>query len=130
MTDRGCLITSDTLDWMGYVVDVILDVIMIARLHAMYQRSRKVLIFLIVIFLSIRIANAVMAVISMMHLSGEYILSGTYQCLIGYVGDFLFLHSIAWILSIVWEVLALCFAVWIAVKHFRELRQHSTIGEF
>ncbi|KAG2124140.1 hypothetical protein BD769DRAFT_1776613 [Suillus cothurnatus] len=33
-----------------------------------------------------------------------------------------------WILATVWEVLALCLAVWIAVKHFRELRQHSTSG--
>ncbi|KAG1831463.1 hypothetical protein DFJ58DRAFT_823886 [Suillus subalutaceus] len=33
-----------------------------------------------------------------------------------------------WILSTVWEVLALCLAVWIAVKHFRELRKHSTRG--
>ncbi|KAG1839914.1 hypothetical protein DFJ58DRAFT_916872 [Suillus subalutaceus] len=31
-----------------------------------------------------------------------------------------------WILSTVWEVLALCLAVWITVKQFRELRRHST----
>ncbi|KAG1737341.1 hypothetical protein EDB19DRAFT_990069 [Suillus lakei] len=35
---------------------------------------------------------------------------------------------IAWILGTVWEVLALCLAAWIAVKHFRELRQHSAGG--
>jgi hypothetical protein len=33
-----------------------------------------------------------------------------------------------WILGSVWEVLTLCLAVWIAIKHFRELRQHSTGG--
>ncbi|KAG1865864.1 hypothetical protein DFJ58DRAFT_911880 [Suillus subalutaceus] len=33
-----------------------------------------------------------------------------------------------WILSTVWEVLALCLAVWITVKQFRELRRHSTRG--
>ncbi|KAG1775263.1 hypothetical protein EV702DRAFT_1119708 [Suillus placidus] len=34
-----------------------------------------------------------------------------------------------WILAnIVWKVLALCLAVWIAVKHFRELRQYPTRG--
>ncbi|KAG1905015.1 uncharacterized protein F5891DRAFT_1170574 [Suillus fuscotomentosus] len=38
------------------------------------------------------------------------------------------LASINWILVTVWEVLALCLAVWIAVKHFRELRQHSAGG--
>ncbi|KAG2355899.1 VTC domain-containing protein [Suillus spraguei] len=38
------------------------------------------------------------------------------------------MDSLAWILATVWEVLALCLAVWIAVKHFRELRQHSEGG--
>jgi hypothetical protein len=42
---------------------------MIARLNAMYQRSTKVLVFLVVIFLAVRIANAVMAAISMMQIS-------------------------------------------------------------
>ncbi|KAG1883251.1 hypothetical protein F4604DRAFT_282128 [Suillus subluteus] len=111
------------------VVNVILGVIMIARLHAMYQRSRKVLIFLVVIFLAIRTANAVMLAIVAMQISGEeFVLSGTYQCMIDYGGDSVFLTSMTWILSTVWEVLALCLAVWIAVKHFRELRQHSTRG--
>jgi hypothetical protein len=64
-----------------------------------------------------------------MQLSGEeFILSGTYQCIIGFAGDSSMLSSMAWVLGIVWEVLALCLAVWIAVKHFRELRRHSTRG--
>jgi hypothetical protein len=33
-----------------------------------------------------------------------------------------------WVLGTVWEVFALCLAVWIAVKHFRDLRRHSTRG--
>ncbi|KAG1856442.1 hypothetical protein F4604DRAFT_1798359 [Suillus subluteus] len=33
-----------------------------------------------------------------------------------------------WILGTVWEVLALCLAVWIAVNHLRELRRHPTNG--
>jgi hypothetical protein len=33
--------------------------------------------------------------------------------------------SMTWILATVWEVLALCLALWITVKHFRELRKHS-----
>ncbi|KAG1796253.1 uncharacterized protein HD556DRAFT_290402 [Suillus plorans] len=102
---------------------------MIARLHAMYQRSRKVLIFLVVIFLAIRIANAVMVAITMTQNSGEeLVLSGTYHCTIDYTGDFLFLSSMSLILVTVWEVVALCLAVWIAVKHFRELRRHPTRG--
>jgi hypothetical protein len=47
-----------------------MQVIMIAWLHAVYQRSRKVLIFLVVIFLAIIIANAVMLAIEMMQISG------------------------------------------------------------
>jgi hypothetical protein len=44
----------------------------------------------------------------------------------GYPGDALILASIIWILGTVWEVLALLLAVWIAVKHFCELRRCST----
>ncbi|KAG2048413.1 hypothetical protein BDR06DRAFT_777093 [Suillus hirtellus] len=105
------------------------QVIIITRLHAMYQRSRKILIFLTVTFLAANIVNGVAAVIATMHSSGEeLIFSGTYQCAIGVAEHSLILTSVAWILSLVWEVLALCLAVWIAVKHFRELRQHSTRG--
>jgi preprotein translocase subunit SecG len=56
------------------------------------------------------------------------VLSGTYQCTFDNVGDLVFLTSTTWTLATVWEVLALCLAVWIAVKHFRELRRHSTSG--
>jgi len=56
----------------------------------------------------------------------EYVLSGTYQCSISFPGESPRLDSITWILGTVWEVLALCLAVWIAVKHFLELRQYST----
>ncbi|KAG2362653.1 hypothetical protein BDR07DRAFT_1406545 [Suillus spraguei] len=64
---------------MGDIIDVILGVIMIARLHAMYQRSRKMLIFLVVVFLAIRIASVVMVAIFMIQDSvEEFILSGTY----------------------------------------------------
>ncbi|KAG1764292.1 hypothetical protein EV702DRAFT_110010 [Suillus placidus] len=128
-TDAVSTIMYDTGNWTGEVVDVILGAIMITRLHAMYQRSRKVLIFLVVIFLAIRIANTVMIAIKTMQISGEEaVLSGTYQCMIGYAGDVRLLDSMTWILATVWEVLALCLAGWIAVKHFRELRQHSTSG--
>ncbi|KAG2340759.1 hypothetical protein BDR05DRAFT_966640 [Suillus weaverae] len=128
-TDARCRIMFYTSDWTIDIVDVILGVIMIARLHAMYQRSRKVLIFLVVIFLAIRIANAVMVAIKLMRSSEEEaVILGTYQCMIGYAGNVPFLDPMAWILATVWEVLALSLAGWIAVKHFRELRQHSTSG--
>jgi preprotein translocase subunit SecG len=93
----------------------------------MYQQSRKVLAFLLVIFLPIRIANAVMTAIMTTQVAAEeFILSSTYQCVFDYSGEFLFLDFMTWILGTVWEVFALCLAVWIAVKHFHELRRHST----
>ncbi|KAG2032570.1 hypothetical protein BDR03DRAFT_969739, partial [Suillus americanus] len=129
MTDTSCLIINDAVNWMGEAVNVLLGVIMIARLHAMYQRSRKVLIFLVVIFMAIRIANVVMATIITMQTAGEeFVLSGTYLCNFDYGGDSVLLIAMGWILDTVWEVLALCLAVWIAVKHFRELRKDSTRG--
>ncbi|KAG2049876.1 hypothetical protein BDR06DRAFT_960989 [Suillus hirtellus] len=104
-----------------------MQVILIARLHAMYQRSRKVLIFLIVILFAVNIFDGVVVAISVRKNSWEeLILSGTSQCTVGF--DDLFLHSMTWIFTAVWEVLALIFAVWVAVKHFCELRQHSARG--
>jgi hypothetical protein len=39
--------------------------------------------------------------------------------------DALVLLLMTWILSTVWEVLALCLAIWIVVKHLRELQRSS-----
>ncbi|KAG1855324.1 hypothetical protein DFJ58DRAFT_727519 [Suillus subalutaceus] len=117
-------------NWMRVVVFAMLWVIIITRLHAMYQRSRKILIFLIVTFLADNIFNGVAAVLSTMHTSGEeLILSGTYQCSIAlrkmyHTSEFHYLDTQA----PVWEVIILCLAIWIAVKHFRELRRHSAGG--
>ncbi|KAG1903133.1 uncharacterized protein F5891DRAFT_1020667 [Suillus fuscotomentosus] len=95
----------------------------------MHQRSRKILIFLIVTFLAVNIVSGVVTLLMTIDASAEqFILSGTYECWIGFTEDFIPLESISWILDTVWEVLALCLAVWIAVKHFRELRRHSTGG--
>jgi hypothetical protein len=51
------------------------------------------------------------------------ILSGTYACGYEAEGDAQLLVSMIWMLNTVWEVLALCLLVWIAVKHFRDLRR-------
>ncbi|KAG1798931.1 uncharacterized protein HD556DRAFT_161374 [Suillus plorans] len=112
-----------------------LGVIMIARLYAMYQGSTKMLMFLVIIFLAVNIACGVITAISLNDtVIEEAILSGTYMC--GYVseGNDQLLISIIWMLNAVWEVLSLCLSVWIAVKHFRELRRldpstGSTIGD-
>jgi hypothetical protein len=133
-TDAECWIKFVVWYWARALVFAMLWVILITRLHAMYQRSRKILIFLITTFLAYNIFSGVVAVMATIYISGEeLILSGTYQCSIGSIGighaeDTLLLGSISWIVSVVWEVLALCLAVWIAIKHFRELRQHPAGG--
>ncbi|KAG2337442.1 hypothetical protein BDR05DRAFT_970205 [Suillus weaverae] len=117
------------------VITALLGVTMIARLHAMYQRSRNMLIFLVIIFLAVNIACGVIAAIGLKHtVAEELILSGTYMCNYEFEADVQLLSSMVWILNTVWEVLALCLSVWIAVKHFRELRRlgpstRSTIGD-
>lgn len=116
---------------------------MMNRIHAMYQQSKTMLIFLIVVFLATTIATGVMTAIVTSPISGgklylwitipsvrthgrklvELILSGTHICL--FVGDLpLILET--WIPTIAWEILVLFLAVWIVIKHFRELRQSST----
>ncbi|KAG2104668.1 uncharacterized protein F5147DRAFT_838222 [Suillus discolor] len=119
------------------VIAAMLGVIMIARLHAMYQGSTTMLIFLIIIFLGVNIACVVITVIDLKYAVGEeLILSGTYtMCGYGMEGDEQLLFSMVWMLNTVWEVLALFLSVWIAVKHFCGLRRLSpstgwAIGDF
>jgi len=88
----------------------------------MYQQSRKMLIFLLVILLPIQITDVV--IIATQHgniLGEEFILSGIHMC--GYYmrGDAQFLTGMTCILGTAWEVLALFLSIWIAVKHFREM---------
>jgi hypothetical protein len=129
MTDAGCLAMYLVLNWTNVIVTAILGAIMVTRLYAMYQRSRNVLIFLIITFLVVNIFDGVIFATTMWHISSEeLILSGNYQCTAGSEGDSLLLVSVAWIITTVWEVLALCLAIWITVKHLRELRQHSAGG--
>ncbi|KAG2032139.1 hypothetical protein BDR03DRAFT_971047 [Suillus americanus] len=56
------------------------------------------------------------------------ILSGTHQCNPYFEGDHIYLCTIYSTLLTIWEILVLCLASWITVKHFRELRQHPTGG--
>ncbi|KAG1799754.1 uncharacterized protein HD556DRAFT_1455032 [Suillus plorans] len=132
MTDAFDVIPATALiavDWVCTVANAMLGLIMLVRLYAMYQRSRKVLLLLVVIYVPAIIFDVVAAATIMRNVSGEeVILSGTYQCAIDTKGDYSLLDSITWIFGTVWEVLALFLAVWIAVKHFRELQQHSAGG--
>ncbi|KAG2097560.1 uncharacterized protein F5147DRAFT_368778 [Suillus discolor] len=117
------------------VITAMLDVIMISRLHAMYQRSSMMLIFLVIVFLAVNITCGVITAIVLKDtVAEEVIFSDTYMCYDRFEGDDQLLVAMVWMLNTVWEVLALCLSVWIAVKHFRELRRlgpltGSTIGD-
>jgi hypothetical protein len=54
---------------------MMLQVIMIARLHAMYQGSRTMLIFLVVIFLAVNIACVVLSAIGL-----KQLVAGKFAC--------------------------------------------------
>ncbi|KAG1775851.1 hypothetical protein EV702DRAFT_405006 [Suillus placidus] len=124
LTDAVSNIISYATNGSNLVVVAMLGVIMIARLHAMYQGSRTMLIFLVIIFLAVNIACGVITAIGLKDAVGEeLILSGTYKCNYGYEGDVQLLISMVWMLNTVWEVIALCLAVWIAVKHLRDLQR-------
>ncbi|KAG1790640.1 uncharacterized protein HD556DRAFT_1488240 [Suillus plorans] len=125
---NSCNVMYFTVNWMSVVTNAMLGVIMITRLYAMYQKSRNMLIFLVVFFTSVTIACGVMTgMLNKYTIGGELILSGTYMCYpYDPEADTAILLPMTWILSTVWEVLALCLAVWIVVKHFRELQQSPT----
>ncbi|KAG1739089.1 uncharacterized protein EDB91DRAFT_390571 [Suillus paluster] len=129
VTDAVSYAIYGALNWLSAIVNALLGVIMITRLHAMSQKSGKVLTLLVFVFVAANTFDGVTAVLFVRKTSGEaLILSGNYVCNISYEGNALLLDSLTWILATVWEVLALCLSVWIAVKHFRELRRHSAGG--
>jgi len=120
-----------TIDWTFFLVNTALGVIMISRLYAMHQRSRNILVFLIVIFMAIEIAvvviNGMIQKDGLMQISPpvaeEYVLSGIHLCGYNLPADTQFLTEMTWILGTAWEILTLCLAVWAAVQHFRELQR-------
>lgn len=127
LTDAGCSNWYFALNWITISITTMLCVITITRLHAMYQQSRKMLIFLIIIVSFLVITSVVIGEIVNMHVSGEeLILSSTYLCAYD-IGTSEFLITTIWMLNIIWEVLALCLALWISVKHFRQ-RSRSSAG--
>lgn len=110
-----------------------LGTIMIARINAMYQGSKNLLIFLVVTLLACTIVSGVMVVIENLGISAqEAILSGYHTCITVTDMDLMNLNRGTVISPIVWEVLAMFLTVWIVIKHFRELRKSptgSTIGD-
>ncbi|KAG2352461.1 hypothetical protein BDR07DRAFT_1437584 [Suillus spraguei] len=105
LTDVVSNIINYTSNSMYVVAVAMLGAIMIDRLHAMYQRSRIMLISLAIIFLAINIAyGTITVIVTMYNVGEEQILSGVH------------------------------IASSFAVKHFRDLRQYdlstgSTIGD-
>lgn len=129
LTDTGCHIYFIALNWITFVSTAMLCVIMIVRLYAMCQKSKKVLTFLLVTFLALSTINGTIAGMVTKNSSAVVlILSGNYICSPSFDGNGVLLVDITWIIGIAWEVLALSLAVWVAVKHVRELRQSSSGG--
>lgn len=112
---------------MTVVVNAMLGVIIIIRLRAMYQQSRKILVFLVAVFLVVTGTCGVIAAIGGKYTIGqEVILSGSHHCSYKYDGVSGPLDALAWVCYTGWEVLALCLAIRIAIQHFRVLRRSST----
>lgn len=132
VTDAGCAFFAFTQMWLSFIINTTLDVIIIARLHAMYQQSGNMLTFLIATFLAITIACGVItATLERNHLSyEESVNDGTYQCVGINVGNDRLLFATTWILGCVFELLALSLAIWITVKRSRELRQWKIEDRF
>jgi len=119
---------------------------MITRLYVMYHQSRKILILLVSIYSAVTISCIVItSILSRTYQLGEpelkvkdtlliqqiseaSVLSGQYICVTVALVDTLLLAT-TWILGTVWEVLTLSLAVWIAIKHFRELPTGWTIED-
>jgi len=124
LTDKGCTILAYTQAWTSFVVYIILGVIVIARLHAMYH-SRKMLIFLVIVFMVVTIAcGLVIGIIGMNFPYGEAVLSGTYQC-IGEGSQYSarLLVALPWVFYATWGILGLSLTLWVAFRHFREMKR-------
>ncbi|KAG2044275.1 hypothetical protein BDR03DRAFT_938802 [Suillus americanus] len=131
LTDTVSHVFFISLNWITFISTAMLGVIMIVRLYVMYQRSKKVLTPLVVIFLVLSIINGTISERVTKNSSAVVlILSGSYVCSPSFDGNGVLLVDITWIIGIAWEVLALCLAVWIAVIHIRELRRSSPDGGF
>ncbi|KAG2113444.1 uncharacterized protein F5147DRAFT_770655 [Suillus discolor] len=114
--------------WMPVVVNAMLGVIMMIRIYAMYGRPKKLLAFLVVILLASTIFSGVMTVMAHIGVSAEeFIIFGNYVCVTANEDT----HQVdlgyeSLIFTAIWEILAFILAVWIVIKHLRELRQSST----
>lgn len=131
MTDAGCATLHFAQSWIPVIINAMLGVIMMTRIHTMYQRSQKMLNFLVVLLLACTVATGVMTAIGNNHVLWEVlIISGISQCFDQYTNPaaMLLTHETL-IPTLIWEILALCLALWIVIKHFCEVRPMPTGGD-
>ncbi|KAG1739856.1 uncharacterized protein EDB91DRAFT_1347220 [Suillus paluster] len=127
MTDLVGAIFYFIMAWTPVVVNAMLGIIMMTRIQAMYRRSKTISIFLVVVLLASTIASAVMTGMGNIHVSGEeLILFGIHTCSVLNDTNDIHLNGEVVIPTVVWEILALCLAVWIVVLRFCELRRSQT----
>jgi len=89
---------------LKWITTYYMQVIVVVRLHAMYQRSRKMLIFLLLFFLAFQIAACVMAGIHGMGVSyGKLRLQISDLCASGYRTNIRGVHLL-WRLSVWWQL--------------------------
>ncbi|KAG2119077.1 uncharacterized protein F5147DRAFT_668099 [Suillus discolor] len=124
-TDTVSYVMDLALLWATFPINGTLTVIMIFRLHAMYQRSRKILIFLIATFVSVTIFCVAIAVSGTSLLSIKVFLYGS-QCVYEIDANQQLRMLETYAVATAWEALTLGLAIWIVVKHLRELRTQST----
>ncbi|KAG2029276.1 hypothetical protein BDR03DRAFT_357540 [Suillus americanus] len=128
ITDVVCTIIWYIQEWTFITVNAMLGVIMIARIYAMYQGSKKLLIFLVVALLASTITSGVLVVIGNLGVSAqEAVLSGYHTCFPEIDTRMMYLTYESVISTAVWEILSLFLAVWIVIKHFRQSPTGSTI---
>ncbi|KAG2057726.1 hypothetical protein BDR06DRAFT_1018820 [Suillus hirtellus] len=101
---------------------------MMIRIHAMYGRSKKMLVFLVLVLLASTIASVIMVAMANIGVSaGEFVLLGIHICIATYDNmnqvDLMFESMIS---TALWEILTFILAFWVVSKHFRELRQSPT----
>ncbi|KAG2137019.1 hypothetical protein DEU56DRAFT_912790 [Suillus clintonianus] len=131
----SCNILYFIVAWAPIVIDAALGLIIMTRLHAMYGRSNKMLIFLAAFLLVATIAAAVVMFMGNLGYSGgEAVLSGYHVCDCHLDTNSLELTDDMIIPTAIWEISAFCLAVRIVIKRFHELRQsqsqsRSAIGD-
>ncbi|KAG2361991.1 hypothetical protein BDR07DRAFT_1407953 [Suillus spraguei] len=125
-TAKCCNVMNLALSWTIFIVNPMLSVILITRLHAMYQRSRKILVFLVGSLCAVLVTCGVVGGIGSSYTPANAILLDGTQCIseVDRGGQVSILAL--YILATVWHVLTLCLAIWIFVKHLRELQPPST----